>query len=41
MGLKVSPEIEHRDFTVRREAPIDVYLNEEEIESIFNADFKG
>ncbi|MBW8245132.1 site-specific integrase [Muricauda oceani] len=41
MGLKVSPEVEHRDFTVRREKPIDVYLNEREIESIFNADFKG
>ena len=39
MGLKVSPEVEHREFTVRREQPIDVYLNEEEIQQIFSADF--
>jgi integrase len=39
MGLKVSPEFEHRNFTARRDKPIDVYLNEKEIGRIFNADF--
>ncbi|MCK0134910.1 phage integrase SAM-like domain-containing protein [Arenibacter sp. S6351L] len=39
IGLKVSPEFEHRNFTARREKPIDVYLNELEIDLIFKADF--
>lgn len=39
LGLKVSPEFEHRSFTARREKPMDVYLNEEEIDLIYNADF--
>ncbi|GAA3623072.1 phage integrase SAM-like domain-containing protein [Flavivirga jejuensis] len=41
MGLKVSPEFEHRSFTAKRDKPIDVYLNESEISQIFKADFKN
>ncbi|WJJ96336.1 tyrosine-type recombinase/integrase [Algibacter luteus] len=40
IGLKVSPEFEHRSFTAKRDKPLDVYLNEVEINKIFDADFK-
>ncbi len=39
IGLKVSPEFEHRSFTARRDKPIDVHLNEKEIGLIFKANF--
>jgi integrase len=40
-GLKINPEFENRRFTAQRDIPIDVYLNEREIELIFNHDFSN
>ncbi|MCO5725555.1 tyrosine-type recombinase/integrase [Robiginitalea marina] len=39
LGLKVSSEFEHRNFTARAEKTIDVYLKEKEIDLIFKHDF--
>lgn len=40
LGLKVNPEFEHRNFTAKSVKAIDVYLDEDEIDKIFNADYK-
>ena len=40
-GLRVSPEFEHKNFTAKRDKPMDVYLNEAEIGLIYNADFSS
>jgi len=39
LGYKTNPEFEHRSFTAKREKTIDVYLNESEIDKIFNHNF--
>ncbi|MCT4235859.1 phage integrase SAM-like domain-containing protein [Elizabethkingia anophelis] len=38
-GYKTNPEIESNNFTVKKDETIDTYLNEQEIELIFNYDF--
>jgi len=39
LGYKTNPEFEHRSFTAKRDKTIDTYLNEDEIDKIFNFDF--
>lgn len=39
-GFQVSEEVEHRNFTAKREMTYDTYLNENEIEKIFHLKFE-
>lgn len=39
-GYEVSEEVEHRNFTAKREITYDTYLNENEIERIFDLKFE-
>ncbi|WP_417443617.1 tyrosine-type recombinase/integrase [Joostella sp.] len=38
LGYRVNPEFEHRNFTIKREKPIDVYLDKNEIQKIYSLD---
>ncbi|PQJ79552.1 tyrosine-type recombinase/integrase [Polaribacter porphyrae] len=40
-GYETSPEVESRNFTFRRDETIDIFLDEKEIEIIYNLDFSN